>query len=167
MLDSSWWSLKFAILPNSSTSSITSSSLNAISTSNEANAANGSASENSRLVIAILLSVRRRLLMFGSFERSSGFLLRHPSKSKASVLGTMAGLEQRKRRGWDLMAMSRSCKAPWRSSAIWGEQWQCFLMESASSVRTFATSSATCWHGCLKKALTDCGVYHSNSKYGK
>lgn len=164
---SSWYSLKFAILPNSSTSSITSSSLSAISTNNEVNAANGSASENSRLVIAMLLSVRWRLFLFESLERSTCLLLRHASKSKVSVLGTVAGLEQRKRGGWDLMAMSSSCKAPWSSSAIWGEQWQCFLMESASSVSTFATSSATCWHGCLKRALTDRGVYQNNSKYSK
>ncbi|RDX77160.1 hypothetical protein CR513_42762, partial [Mucuna pruriens] len=65
----SWvvYSLKHANLPSTSTSSITKSSLATVSTSKDAKAAKGKASENSRLVIVILLSWCLSTLRSGSF----------------------------------------------------------------------------------------------------
>ncbi|XXG75730.1 hypothetical protein AAC387_Pa08g0241 [Persea americana] len=69
MSGSSSNSLKHAIYPNSTTCSITSSSLTTISTSNEAKAANGSTSENLRLVMAIFLNVVLNSFLFVSLDR--------------------------------------------------------------------------------------------------
>ena len=186
---SSWllYSLKHAILPNSSISSITWSSFATNSTSKEANAAKGSASENSRLVIAILLSCGlknfRSPASFGRF--SAALFVFHSSNAELSVFtldketpldwsfrcfsacaAAMASmlvawllLEPRKSLGWEFMASLRSCKASWRwSESISGEQWQCFLVLSASSISTFDTSPASLMQGSLNRVLTDRGV---------
>jgi hypothetical protein len=70
----SWpaYSLKFAALSRFFTSSITSSSRTTISTSNDANAAKGSASENSRFVTAILLSVGRSVALSSLRSAAAG-----------------------------------------------------------------------------------------------
>lgn len=70
--------------------------------------------------------------------------------------------EPRKSRGWDLMAVFRSCKASWRwSDRISGEQWRRFLMLLASSISTFETSPAKRLQGSLNRARTDLGVCHN------
>ncbi|BAU00355.1 hypothetical protein VIGAN_10194100 [Vigna angularis var. angularis] len=80
-------SLKHASLPSSSTSSITRSSFATVSTSKDANAAKGRASENSRLVIAILLSWGLRDFRSDSFVCSVVTLLFfHSSNAEESVL---------------------------------------------------------------------------------
>lgn len=91
-------SLKWAILPSSSTSSMTWSNLATVSTSNDANAANGSASANSKLVMAILLNVGLNILLSPTMSFSLGVkdsvalaifwsrLLFHSSRAQESVL---------------------------------------------------------------------------------
>ena len=74
-------SLKWAIVPSFSTSSMTWSSLATVSTSNEANAANGRASANSKLVMAILLSVGLSILL-----SPVASLFFNSSKAELSVL---------------------------------------------------------------------------------
>lgn len=156
-------SLKWAIVPSSSTSSMTWSSLATVSTSNEANAANGRASANSKLVMAILLNVGLSILLSAAaslFFNSSEAELSVLTLGKAVFWGRRLVVGWRKRRGWAFKAISRSCRAWWRwSERIEGEQWCRFLMLLASSFRTIETSTARRMQGSLNRARTAFGVY--------
>lgn len=160
-------SLKRAILPNSSTSSMTRSSLATVSTSNEAKAVNGRASENSRLVIAILLSCG--LIGFITLPslgwNCEALLDFHSVMADVSDLTVCTDTNDppvsapRKSRGWVFSAVFRSCRASWsRSERISGDQFWRFLMLLASSIRTLDTSPASRMHGCLNSRRTDSGV---------
>lgn len=141
-------SLKFAIRPSSSTSSITRSSLATVSTSSDAKAANGSASAKSRLVIVTLLSVGRSDFLSDAslacsaaaavldFQRSNAdesvFTVEIEAEelnclAAASAIMLLVALESgpKKSFGWDLRAASRSWSASWRwSERISGEHWR-------------------------------------------
>ena len=142
ILSSSLYSLKRANLPNSSTYSIPRSNFATVSTSKDANAAKGKASENSRLVIAIILSWCLNTFLsatsFGCCCCSMHCAL-HSCKVGESILAldsepfpwfvspaawaaAMANMSESwlslevptKSRGWDFMAVLRSCRASWR-----------------------------------------------------
>jgi len=177
------YSLKHANLPSSSTSSIIKSSFATVSTSKEAKAAKGNASENSRLVIAILLIWLLNTLRTGncssSFVCSADTLFVFQSnKAEESVLTLESelfpweaamvanmllawmSLEPKKSRGWDFMAVLRSFNASCRwSERISGEQWRRLLMLLASSISAFDTSAASLMQGSLNRTRTDCGVW--------
>ena len=179
-------SLKFAARSRFFTSSITISSRTTISTSNDAKAANGSAWENSRLVMAILLSVGRNMplslcscgcsvpVFFLSDSAVASVLnewrvvleaVWFPELSSMSIclLAAHARLEPRKSRGCDMIAEFRSCSASWRwSESTSGAQRRWRLMLTASSCRTLTTSWATLVHGSRNSNLTDGGVLNSN-----
>lgn len=170
-------SLKCASFASFSTWSMIKSNLTAISTSKEAKAAKGRASENSKLSIAILLRVGFNVLLSewcSLFDRkSSNAETSVFTEGKAVVLYdecwlvwaasmvdlAWAFLVPRKRRGWDLMDEFKACKASWRlSERMSGGQCCRFLMLIASSRRILDTSPATLQHGSRNNDRTDCGV---------
>ncbi|KAL0345355.1 UNVERIFIED_CONTAM: hypothetical protein Sradi_4366800 [Sesamum radiatum] len=86
--------------------------------------------------------------------------------ARARTLVVALVLRPRKRRGWDLRAASRSCRASWRwSERITGEHWRCSLMLLASSISALDTSPATRMHGSLKRTRTDVGVLRFQSNH--
>jgi len=177
------YSLKHANRPSSSTSSIIKSNFATVSTSNEAKAAKGNASENSRLVITILLiwllNALRSCSCLASFVCSADTLLLFQSNKAeesvltleseffpweeamvASMLLAWMSLEPKKSRGCDFMAVLRSCNASQRLlERISGEQWRLLFMLLASSISTFDTSAASLMQGSLKRTRTDLGVW--------
>lgn len=188
-------SLNCTTLASSSTSSMTLSSLATISTGKEAKQAKGSASENSRLIIGMLLIYGLKVFWSTSGALSSDAEVEETvfwpddeglvsfscfcdswAAAAAGMSLAFSLLEPRNSLGWDFNAISRSSRALWRwSESASSEHWRRLLTLFASSVNTFETSVARRMHGSLKRDRTDFGVYseikikiiynNSNSNY--